>query len=201
MFIDLFSDSKPAEFNVIAPRDRATMETSTENPKKSANFLSLIFMTWMNKILFLGRKRTLTGNDLYLLLEEDKTRRIVNEIGEFWSQEMLRSTRRKTKPQLWKALFNTFSFRFSLIIIILRCLTTFSSLAIAILVWHFLKILSEGSHIEYRSAGLYMFGITMAGLTKVFSEHHYRYQSYLKGMRLKVAMIGLVYKKVLLTLH
>lgn len=168
-----------------------------ENPEKSASFLSLVFLSWLNKLLCLGRKRTLTGNDLYILLEEDETRKIVNEIEIFWSEELLNSARIGKKPQLLRALFKTFSFKLRCFLITLRFASMFASLALAILVWYFLKLLNEGSHIEYSSAIPYMVGISMVGLMKTLSEQHYSYQSHLKGMRLKVAIIGLIYKKVM----
>ena len=171
-------------------------ESFMENPKQSAGLLSLFCLSWLNKLLCLGRKRTLTENDLYILLEEDQTRNIVNEIENCWSEEQLNAERNGKKPQLLKALFKTLSLKLRWFLIILRFLSMLASLALAILVWHFLKLLNEGSHIDYSSAIPYMVGITVAGLTKTFSEQHFSYQSNLKGMRLKVAIIGLVYKKV-----
>lgn len=177
------------------------MELHKENPKKSASFWSLLFMAWMNKLLCLGQKRTLTGKDLYALLEEDQTQNIVNEIENLWRAELSKSLRCGKNPRLWKALLDTFSLKLRSLIIFLRLLSTFSSLALALLVWDLLKILSEGSHVKQSSAILYMLGISIAGLTKTLSGQHYSYQSKLKGMRLKIAVIGLVYQKVITLIY
>jgi len=157
--------------------------------------LSVIFMTWMYRIIVLGRKRVLTGDDLYSLMEKDKAKNIANELEHCWADEMRSAARRTKKPRLWKALVQTFSLKLTFVLVTLRFVNSGCTLTLAVIVWYFLKVLG-GSDMDYIAAIPYVVGISIAGFMKVFTDLHNSHQSDLKGMRLKVALIGLVYKKV-----
>ena len=44
-----------------------------ENPRKSASVFSILFFWWVREILVIGQKRPLENDDLFPLLDDDKT--------------------------------------------------------------------------------------------------------------------------------
>lgn len=62
--------------------------------------------------------------------------------------------------------------------------------------WLLLKTLNDGPNLDIKVAFFYVALLTISSMTKATSTQHYDYLTELWGLRLKVALIGLVYKKV-----
>lgn len=60
-----------------------------ENPRKSANVFSILFFCWVREILAIGHKRPLENDDLFPLLDEDKTQTSTEKLNETWNEEQL----------------------------------------------------------------------------------------------------------------
>lgn len=72
------------------------LESKTkQNPKKSANIFSILSFWWVGELLAIGNKRPLENEDLFPLLDEDKTRTATEKLHSTWSKESTRRVRRK----------------------------------------------------------------------------------------------------------
>ncbi|EDO44553.1 predicted protein, partial [Nematostella vectensis] len=156
-----------------------------------------LFFTWMNKTLNAGNTRRLKEEDLIPLQEKDRTEPLLQLLDDNWSVELQIAGEESRRPRLWRALLQMFSKRYCILVIGLKLLASLAGLLLAILVWFFLRSLSMTSHMDQTSAGLYVMGITTVSLVKVFASHHSDYQSLLQGMRVRVAITGVIYKRLL----
>ena len=58
------------------------------NPVLNANIFSRITIWWMNKIFVTGNKRPLEEDDLFPLLEEDKSEVLTENLQQEWNKEL-----------------------------------------------------------------------------------------------------------------
>lgn len=168
----------------------------SKNPRGEAGWLSIMFLRWMNDVLRLGNKRPLTEEDLFPLLDDYKAEVLVNKVENCWLDELRKSRLKNKKPQLWKAIFRFIPWKSALIMIILRTFWVLSFAFQPVCLWLVLKTLNDGPNMDMKFA---IIGVALLGTTsiaKVFSTQHYDYLTELWALKLKVALIGLVYKKV-----
>jgi hypothetical protein len=162
-----------------------------------ANFISRLFFAWMNGLLQLGYKRPLTGDDLPLLSDENKAQYLVNDLYDLWTEEVTNAQKLGKKPQLWKAMWKLFPIQDYILILTLRLIEDAVTFLFPILIWLYLKILQEKFNIDKSYVVYIVIGIGIASVIKVFSYHHGDYQTSVMGMRLKTAVIGIIFKKVI----
>jgi hypothetical protein len=168
----------------------------SKDEKVKPNFISRLFFAWMNGILKLGYKRTLTDDDLPLLSDENKAQDLVNDLNELWMDEINNAEKMGKKPHLWKVVWKLFPCTDHLLLLGIKYLEISMQFALAILEWFYLMVLEDASHMDNTYVVSIVVGIGIASLMRVFCYHHYDYLSLSMGMRLKIAVIGLIHKKV-----
>ncbi|KAJ7389913.1 hypothetical protein OS493_028376 [Desmophyllum pertusum] len=57
------------------------------NPKRNANIFSILSFWWMGELLAIGNKRPLENEDLFPLLDEDKTQTSTEKLQGTWNEE------------------------------------------------------------------------------------------------------------------
>lgn len=167
-----------------------------KNPRDGANVLSIIFIQWMQDLLSLGNKRPLTDKDLFPLLEDYKAELLMARAEKCWLDEVKNSDKEKKKPQLWKALIKLIPWRSGLAMIVLRILWSLSFVLLPLSLWVVLKELNDGTGVDMKRASMYVALLALISIVKAVSTPHYDYITELWALKLKVAVIGLVYKKV-----
>ena len=170
--------------------------SDSQNPRDGANWLSIIFFWWMNDVLKLGNKRPLTEEDLFHLPEDYKADILVEEAERCWLEELKRHQSRGKKPRLWKAIVKLIPRKSGLVMIILKTLESLSFVSLPLCLWLVLKTLNDGPDLNMKFVSLYVVLLGLTSLLKALTTHHYDYLTELWGLKLKVALIGLVYKKV-----
>ena len=170
--------------------------SDSQNPKDKANWLSIIFFWWMNDVFKLGNKRPLTEEDLFHLPEDYKAEVLVEEAERYWLEELKRSQSRGKKPRLWKAMVSLIPWKSGLVMIILKTLQSLSFVSLPVCLWLVLKTLNDGPNLDMKFAFIYVALLGLTSLIKALTTQHYDYLTELWGLKLKVALIGLVYKKV-----
>ena len=170
--------------------------SGSQNPRDGANWLSIIYFWWMNDVLKLGNQRPLTEEDLFDLLEDFKAEILVEEAEKYWFEELKRSQSFGKKPRLWKAMVRLISWKSGLVMMILKTLQSLSFVSLPLCLWLVLKTLNDGPKLDMKLAFIYVALLGLASLIKALTTQHYDYLTELWGLKLKVALIGLVYKKV-----
>lgn len=177
-------------------------ELKTKNkrrsPMESAGIFSSLFFWWMNDTLKLGSKRPLQDEDLFSLQDEFKTEALVDKLEMEWYKEKNSCARMNKHPRLWKVMFRMFSCKRYLTLGAVKLTHSVSNILLPVMVWLFLRSLSEDSSVNQGSTILRVVGISVVTVVKGMSHHHSFFLAGIYGMELKVSVIGLIYKKVLL---
>ena len=150
----------------------------------------------MNDVLKLGSTRPLTEEDLFNLHEDCKAEVLVERAETYWFQELKRSESVGRKPRLWKAMVNLILWKSRLVMMMLKTLESLSFVFQPLCLWLVLKTLNDGPDLDMRFAFTYVALLGMASLIKAVVTHHYDFVTEHWGLKLKVALIGLVYNKV-----
>lgn len=179
------------------------MENSSgsKNPREGASALSIMFLWWMNGILRVGNKRPLTDTDLLPLLENYKAEMLVEKAERHWSDEVKSSQSKNRKPRLWKAMAKIIPWKSGVVMIILQLVRSLSFVFLPLCLWLLLKTLNDGPNMDMKFALVFTAILGITSMIKAASTQHYAYLTELSGLKLKVALIGLVYKKVGLRYH
>ena len=147
-------------------------------------------------MLKLGNKRPLTEEDLFHLPEDYKAEILVEEAERYWLEELKRSQHMKKKPSLWRAMVRLIPRKSGIVMITLKTLESLSVVFLPLCLWLVLKTLNEGPDLDMKFAFMYVALLGLTSLIKALTTHHFNYLAELWGLKLKVALIGLVYKKV-----
>lgn len=177
--------------------EKVTMEDITDtNPREKASFFSLITFSWLNDILKLGSKQPLDESLLFPVGTSNKAERLVAELEREWLAEQRGTAHQRTKPRLWRAMMRTISRRDYIILAFLRLCYTLTFHALPVLIWFFLRSISAGSGITYKTSLPFVIGISLVAITRTVVSGQAVFKADVLAIRIKVAVMGLVYKKV-----
>lgn len=175
------------------------LETDTrqkENPKKNANIFSTLTFWWVGRLLHLGSKRSLENDDLFPLIEEDKTQTSTEKLYQTWNEEKSRAsneTASKNGRRLFKAIIRAFSCVDYLFILSVGLVPAVCNVLQPVFLSLLLPALMNYSTKE---AYVYATGICLSSFVRAMAAHQYRYHGDLMALRWKSATIGIVYRKV-----
>ncbi|CAJ1079463.1 multidrug resistance-associated protein 4 [Xyrichtys novacula] len=170
-----------------------------DNPSASANLLSKIFFCWLNPLFKLGYERRLEEDDMYKVLPEDSSERLGEELQDYWNREVQQAAKDLRPPSLTKALVKCYWRSYSLI-------------GVYIFVQEVFKLIQPlllGKMIEYferydptdtagvHEAYCYATGISLSTITLTVLHHLYFYSVQRAGMKIRVAMCHMIYRKAL----
>ncbi|KAJ7325677.1 hypothetical protein OS493_029101 [Desmophyllum pertusum] len=171
--------------------------SKSNNPRDGASALSIMFFWWMNDVLKLGNKRPLTDQDLFPLLEGHKSEVLIENAEKCWLEELRGRQSKNKKPRLWKAVARIIPWKSGLAMVTLHALRSLIFVFLPVCLWLVLKTLNDGPDLDMKFAFIYVALLGIIGAVKAASTQHYDYLTEQWGLKLKVALIGLVYKKVL----
>ncbi|XP_069323195.1 ATP-binding cassette sub-family C member 4 isoform X2 [Eulemur rufifrons] len=168
------------------------------NPLQDANLCSRVLFWWLNPLFKIGHKRRLEEDDMYSVLPEDRSKHLGEELQGFWDKEVLRAKNNAQKPSLTKA--------------IIKCYwKSYLILGIVTLIEEGTKVIQPlflGKIINYfendptdpvalHTAYAYATVLTFSTLVLAILHHLYFYHVQCAGMRLRVAMCHMIYRKAL----
>ena len=168
-----------------------------ENPRKSASVFSILFFWWVREILVIGQKRPLENDDLFPLLDEDKTQESTEKLHKTWNEETIpASNKTGNGHRLLKALFRAFPFSDYMFILSLGLLPAVCNVLQPVFLSLLLPELMN-SHVKDSSlAYIYATGLCMSSFVRAICVHQFGYYAQLMALRWKSATIGIVYKQV-----
>ena len=149
-----------------------------ENPRKSASVFSILFFWWVREILAIGQKRPLENDDLFPLLDEDKTQTSTEKLHKTWNEETIpASNKTGNGHRLLKALFRAFPLADFVFILSLGLLPAVCNVLQPVFLSLLLPELMN-SHVKDSSlAYIYATGITMTMLIMILSSDVFRFAS------------------------
>ncbi|XP_060989196.1 ATP-binding cassette sub-family C member 4-like [Dama dama] len=169
------------------------------NPLQKANLCSRLFFWWLNPLFKIGHKRKLEEDDIYSVLPEDRSQHLGEELQGYWDQEVLRAQKDVREPSLMKAVTKCYGKSY----LILGMLTFLEEGTRVVQPIFLGKMISyvENYH-PTDSAALheaygYAAGLSACVLVWAVLHHLYFYHIQRVGMRLRVAVCHMIYRKTL----
>ena len=170
-------------------------DASVRNPREKAGFLSLLTFFWMNDIMKLGSKQPLEEKHLFPVETSNQAERLVADLEREWLVEERASEQNGTKPRLWRAMMRVISYREYITMAFHRSLYTITFIALPVIVSYFLRSISTASDISYKTTLPFVIGISLVAITRSTGQAQATFNMELIATRMKVSLIGLVYKK------
>ncbi|OCT92610.1 hypothetical protein XELAEV_18015666mg [Xenopus laevis] len=169
------------------------------NPAQNANFCSKLFFWWLNPLFILGHKQKLEEDDMYEVLPDDASKKLGEELQWYWEKELQKAQKEGCKPCLTKA--------------IIRChWKTFSVLGLFTLMEETVRVIQPiflGNVVVYfernyvndsealTNAYINAAALSVCTLMLAVVHHIYFYHLLRAGMKLRVAMCHMIYRKAL----
>ncbi|KAL9978597.1 hypothetical protein ACROYT_G016132 [Oculina patagonica] len=172
-------------------------EAPVQNLRQKAGFLSLLTFSWISHVLKLGSKQPLEEKHLFAVETSYQTERLVADLEREWLAEERSSEQNRTKPRLWKAMMRVIPYRDYIAMAFLRFFFTITLNVFPLIMWFFLRSISIASEMNYKATLPFVIGISLVTIARSLSLSHGVFKAEMMTTRLKAAMIGLVYKKIL----
>ncbi|KAF5894744.1 multidrug resistance-associated protein 1-like [Clarias magur] len=212
LILSCFTDRRP---NAQTPGH----VTKNPCPVEDASFLSKTLFWWFTRLAVRGYRSPLKPEDLWSLREEDTSEKIISDLEREWNTQCAHQERIVNPPrtlsckiteqtQFLQKLRQEQSAGFLLLRTLVRtfgpcflsgtlCLLVHDAFMFAIpqLLRLLLDVVSDKGAPEWRG---YLFASSMFLLSCLQSlfNHQYMYSCFTVGMRVKTAIMGLVYRKV-----
>ncbi|XP_070655987.1 ATP-binding cassette sub-family C member 4-like isoform X1 [Bos indicus] len=169
------------------------------NPLQKANLCSRLFFWWLNPLFKIGHKRKLEEDDMYSVLPEDRSQRLGEELQGYWDQEVLRAQEDAREPSLMKAIVKCYGKSY-LVLGMLTCLEEGTRVVQPIFLGKMISYVENYNPTD--SAALhkaygYAAGLSTCVLMWAVLHHLYFYHMQRVGMRLRVAVCHMIYRKAL----
>uniref|UniRef100_A0A9L0T494 Multidrug resistance-associated protein 4 n=1 Tax=Equus caballus TaxID=9796 RepID=A0A9L0T494_HORSE len=169
------------------------------NPLQDANLCSRVFFWWLNPLFKIGHKRRLEEDDMYTVLPEDRSKHLGEELQGCWDKEVLRAKTDARKPSLTKAIIKCYWRSYlvlGIVTFIEEVIKIIQPIFLGKIIDYFEKYDPTDSAALYETYG-YAFVLTACTLILAILHHLYFYHVQCAGMRLRVAMCHMIYRKAL----
>ncbi|KAI9582553.1 probable multidrug resistance-associated protein lethal(2)03659 [Glossina fuscipes] len=171
-----------------------------ENPRETANVLSSLMFCFAMPTFFKGRKRVLNETDLYQALQEHKSSRIGHKLNHAWEVECEKQKHKKKGPSLLKVLLKVFGGHFCLLAIGLLIMELGLKVSQPLFLGKLIASYSEvdvDNEAEVLNTYLYALGVILTNAFSVFIVHPNMLGLLHLGMKVRVALCSLIYRKAL----
>ncbi|KAM6180104.1 ATP-binding cassette sub-family C member 4 isoform 2-T2 [Erethizon dorsatum] len=169
------------------------------NPLQDANFCSRVFFWWLNPLFKIGHKRRLEEDDMYSVLPQDRSKYLGEELQGYWDKEVFRAERDARKPSLTKAIIKCYWKSYLILgifTLIEEGIKVIQPLFLGKIINYFENYDPTDSVALYKAYG-YATVLTVCTLFLAILHHLYFYHVQCAGMRLRVAMCHMIYRKAL----
>ncbi|XP_073846051.1 multidrug resistance protein 5 isoform X1 [Musca autumnalis] len=171
-----------------------------ENPRETANPISSLMFCFVMPTFFKGRKKVLDETDLYRALKEHKSDILGHKLSEAWEEECIKKQMKHKEPSLLRAVLKVFGLRFAtlgFVLFILEIgLRVTQPLFLGGLVSYYAKPENNDSS-DLSTAYLYALGVILCSAVNVLFMHPYMLGILHVGMKIRVAMCSMIYRKAL----
>ncbi|KAG5833705.1 hypothetical protein ANANG_G00278690 [Anguilla anguilla] len=169
------------------------------NPAATANLLSKVFFCWLNPLFSVGYKRKLAEDDMYQVLPEDGSERLGEDLQRHWDQEVLEAAKDLRTPKLTKVLIKCYWRPYAVIgifTLLEEVIKVIQPVFLGKLILYFEKYGLDDKAALHEAYG-YAAGISLSSIGLAIIHHLYFYHVQRAGMKIRVAMCHMIYKKAL----
>ncbi|XP_068864472.1 ATP-binding cassette sub-family C member 4 isoform X2 [Aphelocoma coerulescens] len=169
------------------------------NPLQDANLCSRLFFWWLNPLFIIGHKRKLQEDDMYKVLPEDSSEKLGEELQWYWDKEVQKAKKRGKTPHLTKAIILCYwksYLVFGIFTMIEETLKIIQPIFLGKIINYFEKY-DSSDEVDLNSAYRYAGALSVCTLILAIMHHLYFYHVQRAGMKLRVAMCHMIYRKAL----
>ncbi|GAB0087984.1 multidrug resistance-associated protein 4 [Sergentomyia squamirostris] len=174
------------------------METAQRNfltnPREKANIFSILTFWWTIKLFKTGYRKVLDLGDLYRPRNEDRSEILGNRLEEKWKEQVKKSN---GNPSLIKAILLAFWPEYSYMALLEIINQATNSIGQPLLFGRLLMYFRPGSQMTYHEALLCAAGMVLLNLVYTISATQFMFNAFYIGMRIRIAMCSIVYRKAL----
>ncbi|XP_046989445.1 ATP-binding cassette sub-family C member 4-like isoform X1 [Schistocerca americana] len=168
------------------------------NPMVTAGPLSILTFWWLKDLFVLGSKKDLETDDLYDTLEGDLSEKLGTRLENNWNKEIAKAKKDATyKPSLLKALIKTFGQQYGLLGIFVAVNIVIVNTSRPILLGLLLQYFTPDTTVTEEAALWYGGGLIVILFLCLFMSHHSGFIAQQIGMRIRVAICSLIYRKTI----
>jgi hypothetical protein len=164
------------------------------SPEDSYNVFGKITFYWMDSLMKLGYKKVLTIQDLWELRSQDRTEENSEKFSDAWTLELL-----KKKPSLLKATFKAYGLMFlsAAFYKLVQDVLAFVQPQLLKKMMEFAKNFTDLGDSKLETGVLIAFSMLLTAILQTVFLHQYFHVCMITGMRLKSAIIAVIYRKAL----
>ncbi|XP_050803051.1 ATP-binding cassette sub-family C member 4 isoform X1 [Gopherus flavomarginatus] len=169
------------------------------NPLRAANFCSRLFFWWLNPLFVTGHKRKLEEDDMYKVLAEDSSERVGEELQWYWDKEVQKAKKEARTPHLTKAILLCYwksYLALGFFTLIEETLTVIQPVFLGKIINYF-EIFDPLDTAALNFAYCYAAALSVCTLILAITHHLYFYHVQRAGMKLRVAICHMIYRKAL----
>ncbi|CAH0557993.1 unnamed protein product [Brassicogethes aeneus] len=171
-----------------------------ENPVRKANFFSKSLFIWMIRLFRKGSSKGLEVQDLYKTLPTDQSDHLGDVLEGNWNKELAKAKAKNKKPSLIRALAKTYlgNYMWWGVVMFLQyaIIRPIQPMILAQLLRLFTSYAPKDSGV-IRDMYLYGSGVVGFSVVLIFMLHHSNYGQTRIGMRIRVGVSSLVYRKLM----
>uniref|UniRef100_A0A182NL49 Uncharacterized protein n=1 Tax=Anopheles dirus TaxID=7168 RepID=A0A182NL49_9DIPT len=176
----------------------ATRVTLSPNPRQRASLLSILTFWWTIDMFRKGYSQTFEISDLYKPLDEDHANRLGDRLESEWNRQLeLQKQTPAHSPSLVRAIFRTLWKEW----LTLSVLALFAEVVLRLLqpifLGRMLLYFREGSTMTHEEAVYYACGMVAVRAIIVLCDNQYGIISVLTGVKAKIAVCSVVFRKSL----
>ncbi|XP_077946531.1 ATP-binding cassette sub-family C member 4 isoform X4 [Gasterosteus aculeatus] len=154
---------------------------------------------WLNPLFRIGYQRKLEEDDMYNVLPEDASHRLGEELQCYWNREVQQAAKDLHPPRLSKALVQCYWRPYALIgiyIFIEEVIKVIQPVLLGKII-EFFENNQASSTAAVFEAYSFALGISLATISLSVLHHLYFYHVQRAGMKIRVAMCHMIYRKAL----
>uniref|UniRef100_A0A8C7DDB9 Cystic fibrosis transmembrane conductance regulator n=1 Tax=Oncorhynchus kisutch TaxID=8019 RepID=A0A8C7DDB9_ONCKI len=154
---------------------------------------------WLNPLFRIGYKRRLEEDDMYKVLPEDGSERLGEELQSLWDHEVQKAAKDLRPPKLAKVLIKCYWKPYAVLgifTLIEEVIKVIQPVFLGKLIQYFEKYDPDNMDALYEAFG-YAAGVCLSTLILAVTHHLYFFHVQRTGMKMRVAMCHMIYKKAL----
>uniref|UniRef100_A0A8C7JIE4 Multidrug resistance-associated protein 4 n=1 Tax=Oncorhynchus kisutch TaxID=8019 RepID=A0A8C7JIE4_ONCKI len=155
--------------------------------------------TWLNPLFRIGYNRRLEEHDMYKVLPEDGSERLGEDLQWYWDQEVQWAAKDLRTPRLTRVLIACYWRSYSVIgifTLIEEIIKVIQPVLLGKLIRYFESYDPDNMDALYEACG-YAAGVSLSTLGLAALHHLYFYHVQRAGMKIRVAMCHMIYRKAL----
>uniref|UniRef100_A0A669CMY6 Cystic fibrosis transmembrane conductance regulator n=1 Tax=Oreochromis niloticus TaxID=8128 RepID=A0A669CMY6_ORENI len=157
------------------------------------------FCVWLNPLFRAGYKRRLEEDDMYQVLAEDRSEKLGQDLQRIWDHEVQRATKELRKPQLTGVIVKCYWKAYAVLgifTLIEETIKVVQPILLGKIIEYFESYDPNNTRAFHETLG-YAAGLSLCTIGLALMHHLYFYYVQRVGMKIRVAMCHMIYKKAL----